>query len=78
MNTSLFSSVNVFYSSFDQNTYMLERFRFVSISNLFNIERFIIEEGVTFSFSTFCKFFQEMFDSMDAGPEVHRTKGCRT
>ena len=33
-----------FYSTFDQNVYIFKRFRFVSISNLFDIEGFIIED----------------------------------
>ena len=33
-----------FYSSFDHNFYILQRFRFVSISNQFDIKSFIIED----------------------------------
>ena len=33
-----------FYSSFDQNLDSFERFRFVSISNQFDIDSFIIED----------------------------------
>ena len=46
-----------------------------SISNLFDIESF---RKSNISLLNFCTFFQEMWDRMDAGPEEHRTKGCRT
>ena len=45
-------SSKTLYSSFDQNIYIMEHFRFVSISisKIFDIESFIIVDGVTFWF----------------------------
>ena len=65
-----------FYSSFDQNFYVFERFRFVSISNLFDIESFIIEERLHFYFQIFAHFASNLLHIFlrNVGQNKYRTR----
>ena len=82
-------SSKTLYSSFDQNIYIMEHFRFVSISisKIFDIESFIIVDGSHFG-SNFCHIYAtEYFQifprnaghnwcSTDSQNE-RKAKGCR-